>query len=151
MSTPISAGRPTRQFLVDRMRAIDRAVTRRVGSALPPDIAAQVSVAHMRLMAEVPPEGIRPSHLAARLGVSRSAVSQLIHQLEARDLLERGRDETDRRAELVRQTKRAGRGQASARRAIVAIEASWTVRLGADRMALLEEILNDLEDWTRGS
>lgn len=148
MSSPDSAYDRPRAFLVDRMRAIDRAVTRQVGLALPPDVAGRVSAPHMRLMAEVPPGGIRPSQLAERLGVSRSAVSQLVGYLERAGLLERGVDASDGRAELVRQTARAGAAQRTARRTIEQIERAWQDRLGAQRFAVLRDALDDLERWS---
>ncbi len=148
MSSPDSGYDRPRPFLVDRMRAIDRAVTRRVGMALPVEVAQRVSAPHMRLMAEVPPAGIRPSQLAERLGVSRSAVSQLVGYLERAGLLERSVDVSDRRAEVVRQTDRAGAAQRAARRTIVEIEHAWQERLGADRFAVLRDALDELERWS---
>jgi DNA-binding MarR family transcriptional regulator len=149
MSSPFDPDRP-RAFLVDRMRAIDRAVTRQVGMALPPAIAGRVSTPHMRLMAEVPPGGIRPSQLADRLGVTRSAVSQLVSYLERVGLLERTADETDRRAELVRQTARAASAQRAARQTIAQIERTWSDRLGAETFNVVEAALDDLQRWSLG-
>ena len=151
MSSPESNYDRPRPFLVDRMRAIDRAVTRQVGMALPPEVAQRVSAPHMRLMAEVPPGGIRPSQLAERLGVSRSAVSQLVGYLERADLLERTVDASDRRAELVRQTARAAAAQRAARQTIEAIEHAWQARLGADRFVVLRDALDELERWSAGT
>jgi DNA-binding MarR family transcriptional regulator len=150
MSSPESNYDRPRPFLVDRMRAIDRAVTRQVGMALPAEVAQRVSAPHMRLMAEVPPGGIRPSQLAERLGVSRSAVSQLLAYLERAGLVERTVDTSDRRAELVRQTARAGAAQRAARRTIEQIERAWQDRLGADTFALLRDTLDELERWSAG-
>jgi DNA-binding MarR family transcriptional regulator len=148
MSSPrIDSDRP-RTFLVDRMRAIDRAVTRQVRLALPDAVAGHVSTPHMRLMAEVPPAGIRPSQLAERLGVTRSAVSQLIGSLEQSGLLERTVDATDRRADLVRQTAKAGIAQRAARDTIEEIERTWSDRLGAERFATLQRALEDLYQWS---
>lgn len=148
MSIPSDELDRPQTFLVDQMRAIDRAVTRHVGRSLPADVGTRVSVSHMRLMAEVPPQGIRPSQLAARLGVSRSAVSQLVRYLESAGLLERVTDTSDGRAELVRQTERAAKAQRVARKTIVAVEALWSERLGAETFAVLRRALAELERWS---
>jgi DNA-binding MarR family transcriptional regulator len=102
----------------------------------------------MRLMAEVPPRGIRPSELADRLGVTRSAVSQLVDYLERLGLLERTADATDRRAALVRQTASASSAQRVARQTIARIEQSWSDRLGAEAFAVLEQALEELRRWS---
>jgi DNA-binding MarR family transcriptional regulator len=50
--------------------------------------------------------GARPTALAQQAGVSKQAMSQLIHELEARGYVEQVPDPTDTRAKIVRLNKR---------------------------------------------
>ncbi len=130
------------------MRAIDREVTRQAALAVERSGIRGLTTAHGRLMAELEPEGTRPSQLAARLGVTKAAVGQLLDKLEKKGLVVRSRDPADGRAVIVRPTEKATVAYRSARKAIGAIEMDWKLRLGEARAAALERSLLSLKAWS---
>lgn len=60
--------------------------------------------AHTQLLPHLGREGLRPSVLAERVGISKQAVGELLADFEREGLVERARDPSDRRAVLVRLT-----------------------------------------------
>ena len=143
-SRPRGADRP-RDFLNDLMRAIDREVTRQAAAAVDRSGIRGLTAAHGRLMAELEPAGTRPSQLAARLGVTKAAVGQLLEKLEKRGLVVRAPDPEDGRALIVRPTEKAKVAYQTARKAIVEIETEWRDRLGDARVDALERTLLNLK------
>jgi DNA-binding MarR family transcriptional regulator len=86
-------------------------------------------------------DGARPSTLAQRSGVTKQAMSQLIHELEGRGYVEQVSDPADTRAKIVRLTKR---GVALRQACFVArkeIQELATERLGKTRLARLQQDL----------
>jgi DNA-binding MarR family transcriptional regulator len=82
--------------------------------------------------------GARPSALAQRSGVTKQAMSQLIHELEARGYVEQVSDPADTRAKIVRLSKR---GVALRQACFVArkdIQALAAETLGKTRLARLQ-------------
>jgi DNA-binding MarR family transcriptional regulator len=89
-------------------------------------------------------DGSRSSALAQRSGVTKQAMSQLLHELEARDYVEQVPDPTDTRAKIVRLTKR---GVALRQACFVArkeIQALAAETLGKTRLAQLQQDLTRL-------
>lgn len=127
------------------MRAIDAEVTRRANEAVGRAGIARVSPIHGRLMAELDPEGTRPTLLALRLGITKAAVGQLLARLESRGLVERSTDPADGRAVIVRPTDKARKAFSIAREVIAAIEDEWREELGSRSMAAFERDLIALE------
>ena len=136
-----------RDFLNDLMRAIDREVTRQAALAVERSGIRGLTPAHGRLMAELEPSGTRPSQLAARLGVTKAAVGQLLVKLEKKGLIVRVRDPDDGRAVIVRPTEKAKTAYRTARTALVAIEKEWRARLGDANAIALERSLLSLKAW----
>ena len=91
------------------------------------------------------------SELAARLGVTKAAVGQLVDKLEKKGLVVRAPDPEDGRAVIVRPTERAKIAYQAARKAIIAIETEWTVRLGDARARAFERTLLNLKAWSEES
>ena len=140
---------PTRphRFLVDRMRSIESRVTESVHARVVAELGTKdLRVGHARLLAELG-EGVRPSDLAARLGVTKGAIGQLVDRLEQRGYVTRDPDPTDRRAYLIRPTARAHAGYVVSRQALIAIEDQWRRVLGSRLMDELETALEKLDDW----
>lgn len=130
------------------MRAIDREVTRQAALAVERSGIRGLTAAHGRLMAELEPAGTRPSQLAARLGVTKAAIGQLVDKLEKKGLVVQAPDPHDGRAVIVRPTEKARVGYQAARKAIVAIEAEWKARLGDARASAFERTLFSLKAWS---
>jgi DNA-binding MarR family transcriptional regulator len=99
---------------------------------------------HNAVFPHVPPEGIRLVDLAARAGMTKQAMSELVADLERMGYLQRRPDPTDGRAKLIEFTDR---GWASVRTALAsfeAIEAELAATIGPGRMRQLRRTLLDL-------
>jgi DNA-binding MarR family transcriptional regulator len=98
------------------------------------------------LMAELG-SGARPSELARRLGVSKSAVAQVVDRLERAGYVEHAPDPTDTRAKQVKMTSRAEHAKEAAAQALEDIEAEWLRLLGKRRFDELRDALALLDAW----
>jgi DNA-binding MarR family transcriptional regulator len=99
---------------------------------------------HGAVIANIDPSGTRPSVLAARAGMTRPAMGELIDELEAAGYVERIPDPADRRAKLIKPTKRTIRRQQLARKVNATIEAAYQEHLGEARYEQLREALAQL-------
>ncbi len=93
---------------------------------------AGLTPAHQAVFENLDPGGTRLTELAARAGITRQSMSELVSVLEQRGYLERRPDPSDRRARIVRLTPA---GRQMARRSIkemAAIEAEWRKRLARE-------------------
>lgn len=100
--------------------------------------------AHLNVLQYPPPDGVRPSELAARTRMTKQALNYLLNQLEQLGYVERRGDPADPRARRVHLTRR-GRATMTAMREIVGeVEAEWEDRLGARDFARLRELLTRL-------
>lgn len=70
-----------------------------------------LNAAHVGLWRYPGLEGIRPTQLAGRVGITKQSVNDLLGHLEYRGYLVRVPDETDRRARVIRLTPRGRRLQ----------------------------------------
>jgi len=91
--------------------------------------------------------GARPSELARRLGVSKSAVAQVVDRLERAGYVEQAPDPRDTRAKLVKLTSRAERAKEAAAQALEDIEAEWRRLLGERRFDELRDALALIDAW----
>lgn len=73
----------------------------------------------------LPPAGARVTELAARVGMTHQAASELVAALESRGYLERRPDPADGRARVVLLTREGRRLVRAALREITAIERRW--------------------------
>jgi DNA-binding MarR family transcriptional regulator len=89
-------------------------------------------------------EGTRVSDLAARAQVTKQSMAELVLHLERHGYVERVPDPSDRRAKLVRATRRGEEVFALAREFVAATEAAWTRKLGKRKMQQLRELLVEL-------
>jgi DNA-binding MarR family transcriptional regulator len=88
--------------------------------------------------------GCRMGELAARLSVTRAAVSQLADQLEALGLVRRSRDPLDGRAVIVEPTRAVERGWMVAREAVARVESRWRSALGERRFKAMVDSIERL-------
>jgi DNA-binding MarR family transcriptional regulator len=103
-----------------------------------------VRLAHSALFAHIDSEGTRSSELAERAGMTKQGMGQLVADLEKRGYVERVEDPADRRAKLVRLTKKGRHHVREAREIIGEIEEAYARRLGDGRLETLRAILKDL-------
>jgi DNA-binding MarR family transcriptional regulator len=100
---------------------------------------------HGAVIANIDKAGTRPSVLAARAGMTRPAMGELIDELEALGYVGRIPDPEDRRAKLITPTAKTLARQTLARKVNAEIESAYRERLGergyrALRRALAEVV-----------
>lgn len=132
------------------MRAIERAVHRRMLDGLVAGGYPQIRTAHIALLAHMTTEGRRASEFAALMQVTKAAVSQLVAYLEQHGLVERVPDRRDGRAALIRATTAAERGFRISRDQLARAEDQWEQMIGPGELARLAELLRELERWAAG-
>ncbi|KQP12192.1 MarR family winged helix-turn-helix transcriptional regulator [Pseudorhodoferax sp. Leaf267] len=93
---------------------------------------AQVSAAHVHITRHLDATGTRPTELAARAGMSKQAMGDLIAQCEAWGLVTREADPYDARVRRVLFTADGLAWQQAFRGAIVQAEAEFRESVGAD-------------------
>jgi DNA-binding MarR family transcriptional regulator len=128
----------TLQLLFKAARlANERALARAAADpARPP-----VRPAHTALFPHLDFEGIRLTDLAARVGVTKQAVGQLVDDLAALGMVERIDDQTDRRARRVRFSRRGHAALVQGLGVLSEIEDTLAASVGRRRMRELHETL----------
>ena len=105
-----------------------------------------VRASHTSLFPFIELEGTRLTELAARVGVSKQAVGQLVEELEEMGILERAPDPADGRAKLVRFSARGRRGLLEGLAVLRRMEAELSARLASGDLERLHGILLRLLD-----
>jgi len=90
------------------------------------------------------PDGLRASDLAVMVHITKQSMGALVDQLEVEGYVERLEDPADKRAKLVRLTKRGRDAGRIARAAVRKVEAAWARRIGSQRLEALRETLTEL-------
>jgi DNA-binding MarR family transcriptional regulator len=102
--------------------------------------------AHFALFQFPGPHGMRPVELAARLGMTKQALTPLLNDLERLGYLERRPAPDDGRGRVLWLTERGLAFVGAIEEIMTGIEAEWSARLGADRFAALQETLRELTE-----
>lgn len=131
------------QLLLKGARLLDERALERVNRSGP---RVRLRPAHTALFPHIDREGTRLTTLAARLGVTKQAVGQLVSDLESLEVLERVDDPADGRAKLVRFTDQGLKAIHHGLGVLRGIEAELTRRLGERRMRQLHEALAEVVD-----
>jgi len=92
----------------------------------------------------VPPEGMRVTDLASRVGMTKQALGEFASVLEDRGLLESTGDPADRRVRRIRPTAQGAEVVHLSDQAIRAMEARWRERIGAERWDAMKQTLLDI-------
>ena len=100
-----------------------------------------VRAAHTALFPHLDFDGIRLTDLAARVGVTKQAVGQLVDDLAAVGVVERLDDPTDKRAKRIRFSRRGYGALMHGLNVLREIEQALAASLGARRMRELHETL----------
>jgi DNA-binding MarR family transcriptional regulator len=122
-----------------RVGALLRAPYRAARARIHADLVAagfeDLHLAHLDVFQHPGPEGVAPSELAERTGVSRQAMNHLLGQLERSGYLRRepnGSGRSDARYKVVRVTRRGAAARASIQQSLDRLEAEWRRALGRD-------------------
>ena len=99
----------------------------------------EVRPAIMPVFMGLDPQGTNISVLAARAGISRQAMSALVHDVEAAGLVVTSQDPGDKRALLVELTEKGAAMCRDAAELSQSITAEWRAKLGDDVFSQLLE------------
>ncbi|MBO4159802.1 MarR family winged helix-turn-helix transcriptional regulator [Micromonospora antibiotica] len=97
--------------------------------------------AHGFVLQAVGVAGTTASDLGQRLGISKQAAGKTVDRLVALGYLERADDPADARRKLVRMTEKGVDGLRRSATIFDALREQWVARLGAERVAALEDDL----------
>jgi DNA-binding MarR family transcriptional regulator len=96
-------------------------------------------------------EGSRLTDLADSSGLTKQAVGEVVADLEGLGYVERAPDPDDGRAKLIRLTERGGEARQTAIEIFGEIEREWGERFGAERVAAMRELLEEMRADRDGS
>src|SRR6476646_5359860 len=88
--------------------------------------------------------GLRLTEIAERGNMTKQSAGEVVDYLVARGYVERVPDPDDRRAKLARLTERGTAAQAYGFRLLAEIEKRWGERYGAERIAGLRAMLEEI-------
>ena len=97
-----------------------------------------------RLLCTLPAGGVRPTAMAADMGITKQALGERLRELEDRGWIVSTPDPDDGRALLVRRTAAGTRIRGRTERAIASMEQDWAERVGAERYRVFTEVLAEL-------
>jgi DNA-binding MarR family transcriptional regulator len=107
-----------------------------------------ITVAQMKIVQRIGPDGSRLTQLAEQAQVTKQTAGFLVDQLEKANWVERVPDPSDKRARLVRIAARGKEALPIAAAAVAEAEAIWETHLGTGRMTELRSSLNELRRIT---
>jgi DNA-binding MarR family transcriptional regulator len=123
------------------LRVPAQAIHRRIINELNAAGFDELRVPYMAVLQFPGPDGVRPGMLAERAGMSKQAMNQLLHSLEALGYIARSDVPNGGRARIVRLTKRGRAAYAKIHEILHDIESEWTAELGTRDFAQLKELL----------
>jgi DNA-binding MarR family transcriptional regulator len=88
--------------------------------------------------------GSRLTELAESSGLSKQAVGEVVDHLEQLGYVERAQDPQDGRAKVIKLTQHGADAQRTALGIFVDMERAWTERYGAERVATMRELLEEI-------
>jgi len=123
------------------LRVPAQAIQRRIINELNAAGYHELRVPHMAALQFPGPDGVRPTALAERAGVSKQAMNQLLRSLEGYGYIERSDSPDEGRARTVHFTERGRAAYAKAHDILRDIEREWSTELGPTDFAQLKELL----------
>ena len=105
-----------------------------------------LEAAHLVVLQYPGPQGVRPSELAARVGMTKQAVNYQLGQLERLGYLVREPDPGDRRSKRIVLTERGYAAIPVIRSAVAEVEEAWSRELGAEKFGRIRELLVELNE-----
>jgi DNA-binding MarR family transcriptional regulator len=130
----------TLQLLFKAARLANERALARVASD-PSGLGARVRPAHTALFPHLDFDGVRLTDLAARVGVTKQAVGQLVDDLAAIGMVERIADPRDRRAKRIRFSRLGYAALMHGLGLLREVEGQLRARVGERRMRELHETL----------
>jgi DNA-binding MarR family transcriptional regulator len=130
-------------FVGALLRLCAQQARERVNQAIREGGFTDLQETHLAVFSYPLPDGVRPSELARRLGMSRQATNHVIAQMEALGYLERraGEEEARRRVHLTARGRAVGEAIYAGMRGL---QAEWAAELGTTRFAEFMAALRQL-------
>lgn len=126
------------------LRVPAQAIHRRIISDLNAAGFRGLRLPHIAVLQFPGPDGVRPSTLAERAGMSKQAMNQLLGSLEDLGYIARSDAPDEGRARIIRFTRRGRAAYAKIHDILRGIEGEWSAELGPARFAQLKELLCDI-------
>ena len=101
----------------------------------------ELRLPHIAVLQFPGPDGVRPSTLAERAGMSKQAMNQLLGSLEGLGYIARSDTPDEGRARIVRLTRRGHAAYSKIHDILRDIEREWSAELGPARFAQLKDLL----------
>jgi DNA-binding MarR family transcriptional regulator len=89
-------------------------------------------------------DGLRLTDIAERAKLTKQSVGEIVDDLVERGYAQRIPDPEDRRAKLICLTERGEAAQAHGRRLFTKVERRWAERYGAERIASLRALMEEI-------
>jgi DNA-binding MarR family transcriptional regulator len=89
-------------------------------------------------------DGMRLTELATFAGMTKQSIGEIVDDLAERGYVERFPDPADRRAKLIRLTEKGRRVQEIGYDLLYELERRWAERYGAERVAELRKLLEEI-------
>jgi DNA-binding MarR family transcriptional regulator len=99
---------------------------------------------HYRVMALIPPEGLRLSVLAERAAITRAGIGQFMKHLDREGYVRLAADPSDSRAKIVRLTPAGVAAVEHSLRIIAETERKWEAALGPERYREFRRALREI-------
>src|SRR5688572_23908280 len=99
---------------------------------------------HLRLLSLTPVEGIRPTALAVRVGMTKQSLGEFVSALEQAGYLQVEVDPQDRRARIVSPTPKGRKLQDRIEQILAELEQRWADQVGARNWATFRKVLTQL-------
>jgi DNA-binding MarR family transcriptional regulator len=123
------------------LRVPAEAVQRRIITELNASGFGELRLPHMAVLRYPGPDGVRPSALAERAGMSKQAMNQLLRSLESYGYVARADAPDEGRARIVRLSARGHAAYAKILDVLRDIELEWCAELGPEAFGKLKELL----------
>ena len=92
---------------------------------------------------------MRLTELAALAGMTKQSIGEIVDDLAALGYVERFPDPADRRAKLIRLTAKGEEAQGVGFDLFAKLEQRWAERYGAERLAQLRDLLEEIASPSR--
>jgi len=129
--------RSTFELLFRASRLVNERAVERVQAA-----GTRLRTTHTAVFPHITREGVRLTTIADKLGVTKQAIGPLIDDLEREGVVDRIDDPADRRAKLIRWTRKGERALVHGLGVLAELERELATHIGQRRMA---ELANTLE------
>lgn len=127
------------ELLFRAARLVNEAAIARIHGA-----DGRLRIAHTTLFPHITTNGVRLTELADKLGVTKQAIGPLVDDLEREGFVERIDDPSDRRAKLIRWTRKGQRAMLRGLGVLAELEGELARDVGQARLAELGDACEQL-------